>query len=105
MNMEKLTLLPSMLLLVNFVAVQISSISAQQIGGNDTTVEDFDTNNSSASCHLPAHSNFSRIEQNPNEDMIMIEGRCYLACAKKVSDSLSVSTLANIIIVVYHLVV
>ena len=80
-NMEKFTLLS--IFFINTVAVQIVNTSAQ-ISGNDTSI---DTNSTLASCHVPAHSNVSHIRIQQTVDEIMIEGRCYLACAENVSNS------------------
>ena len=78
--MEKLTL-SSLFLLVNIAAVQIGIASAQS-GDNDINMNSDIT---PVSCHIPAHSNLSRVLQNPNEEEVEIEGRCYLACTEKVS--------------------
>ena len=78
-HMKNFTL--SLVLLVSITSVQIVMLANAQSasGDNDTNV---DPDTTPALCHVPAHSNLSRVLQDPNEEEIKIEGRCYLACTE-----------------------
>ena len=85
--MEKFSLL---LLLVAITAIRIHSTNAQNGDDNDTSEEASGSGMRELptlpSCHIPASSNLNRVHINLTEEEqedLMMEGRCYLACTTK----------------------
>ena len=77
-----------LLLLVTLTAIQVCSTIAQSGGNNNITSEEASGSGvgelpTPQSCHVPLHSDLNRGRVNltdEEQEDLMMEGRCYLAC-------------------------